>query len=75
MSEEKVVDCDYCEKQLNIDSSYPNQYGIHVCSQDYGANTTGIVYAVAQSPALKMDLDFCGMTCLANWVTKEMNNQ
>ncbi len=74
MSKNTIIRCDHCEKQLNIDSSYPHRWGLHLSSVDYGVNTTGMVYAVAQYPSLDRDMDFCGMVCLSKWLTNKMND-
>ena len=66
--------CDNCGTQLNIDSSYPHNYGIQIRSLDYGINTSGVEYALYMEPPLKKTLDFCGIGCLQAWITKTYPN-
>lgn len=66
---EKIsVKCDCCEKELVVDSKYPNNYGIHLSVKDYGVNTNGSVYAVYTTPPLKSSKDFCNLECLEKWL-------
>ena len=73
MCENTIIKCDHCGEQLNIDSSYPHNYGLYLASKDYGVNTTGAVYAVHQTPPLMEDKDFCDIMCLSNWIIDTMN--
>lgn len=68
MKNEKIT-CDQCGKQLNIDSSYPHNYGLSLTAKDYGVNTTGKYFAIAQYPPIDSDKDFCGPKCLKEWIS------
>lgn len=73
MIENKIC-CDTCKSQLNVDNSYPHNYGIQLSARDYGINTTGIEYAICQFPPLDRDYDFCDMDCMLKWVKENMEN-
>lgn len=70
MSEKRSVTCDHCGKELVVDSSYPANYGLHLCCKNYGLNSTGIQYAVCMHPPLREGKDFCGWKCLEGWLSK-----
>jgi hypothetical protein len=62
--------CDNCGTQLNIDSSYPANYGLALRCVNYGINTSGSVYCVQIEPKLKREMHFCGFGCIRAWLTK-----
>ncbi len=61
------VKCDYCGKELVVDSMYPSNYGLRLESVDYGINTSGVTYAIAFEKPIKRPKDFCGFECLIKW--------
>jgi hypothetical protein len=69
MKDTKIC-CDNCGKQLNIDSSYPANYGLQLKSVNYGVNTSGVRYAILMEPSFKGERDFCGISCLKEWIEK-----
>lgn len=73
MSTKTKVHCDQCGRYLNIDSSYPHNYGICLTPKDYGVNTTSITYVLAQYPPMDSVKDFCTPTCVREWVEANFN--
>jgi hypothetical protein len=63
------IHCDFCGELLNLDTSYPHKFGLHLETKDYAVNTSGMQYALAMYPPLETPLDFCGWKCLSNWVS------
>ncbi len=69
MSQETNINCDCCGEKLNVVSSYPHNYCLHLCSVDRGlSDDSGFQYAILQYPPIDKDLDFCGLACLEKWV-------
>ena len=69
MAENKSITCDECGKELIEDSQYPHKYGLRLTAIDHGINTSGATYAVHVSPPIDRLKDFCGLPCLASWVS------
>ncbi len=71
MSEKTSVKCDFCNKELVVDSPYPHNYCLHLSVKDYGINSSGATYMVMQYPPIDSPKDFCEFGCLAGWLVKE----
>lgn len=71
MSEQLSINCDHCGTKLNIESSYPHNWGIHVKSVDYWVNNSGATFDVYMPKPLKQSLDFCGFKCLKEWLNNK----
>jgi hypothetical protein len=67
----RSIECDYCGKELIVDSSYPHHYVLELRAIDTGINTSGLVYGVALDPPFKKAKHFCNKTCLGGWVNDE----
>jgi len=67
--------CDQCNRQLNIQSDCPHEYGVSLSPQDFKESKGGSVYAVYQRPPLDRDYHFCGVVCLQKWVNNEVDNK
>lgn len=62
--------CDFCNKELIVDTRYPARYALKLSAIDVNRNSTSEQYCIHIFPPLDRDKHFCGSNCLAGWLVK-----
>lgn len=63
------IKCDFCHKELVVESSYPARYCLELKALDTNINNSGIVFSIAMYPPIKETVHFCDVSCLGKWIT------
>ena len=66
MSRDDTILCDQCKTDITY-TPYESQYRIKLYCEPMN-HKGGIVYATAWLPPIRIPRDFCGTTCLMQWL-------